>query len=194
MANILPQEKKRKYNEVVHEGIVQAVRNGNYRGTAARLMGINESTLRDWMNLAQSYREQGLEPGDPEVRFPEYLKLLEDLESAEAEFEDQMVGMVRQAALSGVPQTWQAAMTALERKHPEKWGKRDALKIQGDAESPLQVETRHVLDDNSTRELGRDLLRRLTAARAGLSSGVRLGDESAFDAEVVESQATEIPD
>jgi hypothetical protein len=196
MASNTPQTNasKRKYNEIIHAAIVQAVRDGNYRGTAARLVGINESTLRDWTIIGQEYRDQGFEPADDGMRFPEYLQLLCDLEEAEADFEQSMVGRVAAAANSGAPNTWQAAMTILERKMPEKFGKRDALKVSGDAENPLQVEARHVLDVDESRELGRDFLRSIAVSRPGISSGDGVRHELTADAGEVEGEATEIPD
>jgi transposase-like protein len=184
----------RKYNEVVHAAMVDAVRAGNYRGTAARLCGIHESTLRDWIRPIEQAREMGLTR--EQVANPEYWDLLHDLEEAEADFEQTMVSRVAAAANSGAPNTWQAAMTLLERKMPEKFGKRDALKISGDEEHPLQVETRHLLGaDDDTRQIGRDFLGRITAARAVLAGGVRVRDESTGDeAGTVESTATEVPD
>jgi transposase-like protein len=189
----LPQDKKRKYNDVVHAAIVQAVRDGNYRGTAARLVGINETTLRDWLRPAEEWRAAGLtEENAPK---PEYLRLLADIEEAEADFEAAMVSRVTAAANSGMPNTWPAAMTILERKMPEKFGKRDALKISGDAENPLQVETRHVIDTEDSRSLGRDFLRSIAVPRTGITGGDGIRDESAADAgDVIEGEATEVPD
>jgi transposase-like protein len=187
-------ERLRKYNEVVHAAIVQTVRDGNYRGTAARLAGINESTLRDWLNPAIQARDMGLTR--EEAPDPDYWDLLHDIEEAEADFEQQMISRVTAAANSGAPNTWQAAMTILERKMPEKFGKRDALKISGDEDHPLQVETRHLIGaDDDTRSIGRDFLGRIAASRAVLAGGVRVRDESTGDeAGEIESTATEVPD
>jgi transposase-like protein len=180
----------RKYNEQVHQIIVDSMRNGNHASTAAHLAGINPTTLGDWVRPVRHARERG-ETRDQQI-YPEYWDLMEDMEKAEAEFEESMVGVVTQTALSGAPNTWQAAMTILERTRPERFGKRDALKIQGDDEHPLQVETRHLLGDESTREVGRDLLGRIAVSRAGLPSGIRVRDGSSPDE--VESEGFEVPD
>lgn len=185
----------RKYNEALHEKMVQAVEDGNYRGTAARLCGIHETTLRDWIHPVVQGRDLGMTR--EQMPHPEYWDLLHDLEEAEATFEQNMISRVTAAANSGAPNTWQAAMTLLERKMPEKFGKRDALKIQGDAEHPLQVETRHLLGaDDDTRSIGRDFLGRITASRAVLASGIRVRDESAGDEgdDTIESTAVEDAD
>lgn len=180
-----------KYNEVRHATIVQAIRDGNYQATAAAMAGIHLSTFTDWLRAARAEREAGIAPEDS--RHPEYHQLVADIEEAEADFESRMVKKVVDTAQTNAPNTWQAAMTILERKYPEKFGRRDAIKVQGDKENPIQVETRHVLDDESTREIGRDLFRRLTAARAGLPGGVRLGDEST-DAGTIEGEGIEVSD
>ena len=191
-----PPPPMRKYNPVVHQAIVDVIRAGNYRGTAAKLAGINESTLGDWLRPIKQAREMGLTR--EQVLNPEYWDLLHDIEEAEADFEQQMISRVTAAANSGAPNTWQAAMTILERKMPEKFGKRDALKISGDEEHPLQVETRHLIGaDDDTRQVGRDFLGRIAASRAVLASGVRVRDESAGDADdggTIESEATEVTD
>jgi transposase len=186
---------KPRYNEVVHQTIVQAIREGNYIGTAAALAGVARSTIDDWTRTGRMEMKAAEEYGTEPIH-PHYVQLVKDMEEAEADFESRMVKKVVNVAESNQPQTWQAAMTILERKYPAKFGKKDALKIQGDEENPIQVETRHVLDDESTREVGRDLLRRLTSARTGLPGGVRLGDESALTEgiDTIDGEAEEISD
>lgn len=99
----------------LHSAIVESVRGGNYRTTAAAASGIHRSTLYDWLERG----ERGEEP---------FASFARDMERAEAESEQELVGKVRgaRAAVVGVsgPDLWQAWMTLLERRHPKRWSAR----------------------------------------------------------------------
>lgn len=181
----------RKYTPELHVQIVKKIKKGSYRGQAAMQCGISGTTLSDWLQKAAAEREMGVLAQD--LEYPEYRTLLEDIEKVEAQFEQRMVGKVVKAAESEAPNTWQAAMTLLERKHPERWGRRDTSKIVVEGgERPIQVETRSIIFDETSRGLSRDLLKRLAASGSGEPSGVRVGDGSADDGGTVESEATEV--
>lgn len=92
------------------EAFLKAIRDGNYLETSAKLAGISKSAIYEWLERA----EQG---EDPYTRFADALK------NAEAMAEAQDVANVRAAGKAG-PQFWAASMTYLERRHPERWGKR----------------------------------------------------------------------
>jgi hypothetical protein len=57
---------------------------------------------------------------------------VQELDHAEAEFEAEMVADVVNEARTGRPGAWQAAMTILERQHPEEYGQRTNVVISGD--------------------------------------------------------------
>ena len=157
-----------KYNEDRHQVIVQAVRNGNYRKTAAALAGIGYDTLKDWLNFARNQPEQ----------YPHYVKLLEDIELAEAEVESELVSVVRHHALSDHMGSWTAAMTFLERRHPDRFGKRDTTVLEGGKE-PIKSLGATILVDESARGNARALLRAVAGAGAALPERTGLGDEPA---------------
>ena len=168
-----------KYNEKVHVVIVDAIRAGNYKGTAARLAGVHPDTFHGWMMLARD---------NPEAS-PHDVTLQEDVEQADAEFEAEMVSQVTVAANSGAPNTWQAAMTIMERKNPDRWGKRDHVKI--DADKPLVQLNQVIIHDDNARQLSRDLLRQLATGSADVALGISAGGES----EVIEDgEFTELSD
>lgn len=96
--------------------LIEAVQRGNYFETAARLAGISERTLYNWI-------ERG-EAGDD--GFAEFLHALK---KAEAEAEDAALQVVK-----SMPQGWQANAWWLERRFPSRYGRRDpehALKKRG---------------------------------------------------------------
>lgn len=92
---------------------------GNYADTAARLAGINPSSVRRWIAEA--------EKGDE--RFQRVAAVIH-LGAAMAESE--AVGHVRAAGKE--PRNWAASMTFLERRYPGKWGRRPE-----DTEAPRVV-------------------------------------------------------
>jgi hypothetical protein len=96
-----------------------AVADGNYRETAARLAGISKVTFYNWLKRADA--------GEPAA-----LAFVNALEKAEAAAESETVRNVRNA--SKLPQFWAAGMTWLERKSPDKWGRR-----QDDSSAPKVV-------------------------------------------------------
>ncbi len=96
-----------------------AIADGNYRETAARLAGISKQTFYNWLKRA--------EHGDEAA-----IAFVDALEKAEATAEAGLVANVRRASTQ--PQFWAAGMTLLERKSPEKWGRR-----QDDSSAPKVV-------------------------------------------------------
>jgi len=93
--------------------ICLAIRAGNYAKVACEMVGIGESTYYHWLELAEK----------PNAK-PIYRELLESIKRAEAEAEVQSVALIKQAAQEG---KWQAATWYLERKHNDRWGRKDTL-------------------------------------------------------------------
>ena len=89
--------------------VLDAIGDGNYLETAAKLAGLSKVTVYEWLKRGQT----GEEP---------FATFANAVEKAEARAEAQMVANVRKA--SNLPQFWAAAATHLERRHPDRWGKR----------------------------------------------------------------------
>lgn len=89
--------------------LLAALRDGNYRETACKLAGISKQTLYNALKRAEAGDEQAI-------------LFVDALEKAEALAESETVGNVRSA--SKLPQFWAAGMTWLERKSPDRWGRR----------------------------------------------------------------------
>src|SRR5262245_13593366 len=81
--------------------LVDALVEGNYRDTAARLAGVAESGMRAWLKAADNGEER-------------YQSIATVIRAAEAIAESESVGHVRTAGRD--PKNWAAAMTWLERK------------------------------------------------------------------------------
>lgn len=97
------------------EKVVEHIRAGNYRETAARAAGITRQTLWNWEQRALT----GEEP---------FASFAEALDQAEAEAETTMLARVNAAgpAVTGVsgPDPWQATAWVMERRWPKRWASR----------------------------------------------------------------------
>lgn len=97
--------------------ILKYISNGNYIRTACLAAGIPEQRFYDWMQKADN----------PIPECDIYRDFREAVKNAEARAEAEIVTRVYDAGLD--KRNWPANMTMLERKHPERWGRRDALEI-----------------------------------------------------------------
>jgi transposase len=88
--------------------ICEAVKRGNYIETAAALAGVHRATLYEWLKKGRS-EATGI-----------YHDFAEAMELALAESEDTMLVLIGNAA----EEQWQAAAWRLERRYPEKYGRR----------------------------------------------------------------------
>ena len=98
-----------KLSKQVQQEICRAVRAGNYPAVAARVAGISESTYYRWMEQGRS------EPKGPHHAFYEAIK------KAQAESEAHAVAILR----SEMKGDWRAAVALLERRHSERWRRRE---------------------------------------------------------------------
>lgn len=95
--------------------ILNALERGNYAVTAARLAGIDEATYYNWVKAAG----EGREP---------YAAFLKSVKEAESKAEDDALKRVQLGATGtewNPGPHWTSAMTFLERRWPDRWGKRD---------------------------------------------------------------------
>ena len=93
--------------------VVLLIRAGNYVVTACGASGISDASYWAWKVRGES----GEEP---------YASFLDAVKRAEEEAESALVATVRRAGES----QWQAAMTLLERRHPDRWGRRERQQIE----------------------------------------------------------------
>lgn len=95
-----------KYTPEREAKIVEALAAGNTRRTAARLAGVDQGTLENWIGRYSGFSSA--------------------VEKAEAEAEASHVANIVQAATSG---SWTASAWWLERRRHEDWGRKDRLEI-----------------------------------------------------------------
>ena len=109
----------RKLNDDLISKLAGYVAEGNYYSTACYACGISERAFYEWLELADRDLSSGL---DESSSLP--MRLVQSLKNAEAEAEAERVARIRAAGQKG---NWLADMTHLERRHPERWGRKDRL-------------------------------------------------------------------
>lgn len=106
------------------------LRAGNYTVTVCQFLGISERTWYNWLNEG----EKDLEAGKNNLK----VQFFQSVKKAESTSEIRNVQVVQNAAQEG---DWKAAMTYLERKFPDRWGRRE--KVSADVSHSGEVVDRH---------------------------------------------------
>jgi hypothetical protein len=105
--------------------ILRKMREGHYAKTAAETSGITEQTLYNWLKKG----------GDP-TQYPEHATFLEAYRRAEATAEGTAIKAIQDA----FPTDWRAAMTYLERRHPDRWARRQNVDVTSSGEPIRTIE------------------------------------------------------
>lgn len=136
-----------KLTPQVQERILEAVRAGNFREVAAHYAGVGAQTLSRWMGRQR-------EP---------YASFRQALLDAEAHAEIRAVALILKAAAEDPKH----AEWWLERKFPERWGRRERLDVRVDVEHRIRLMARDLgLDeDEAVAEALRILERGNASAR-----------------------------
>lgn len=147
-----------KLTPEVQEKICNAIRAGNYYEAACAYAGIGYSTFRTWMIKGEK------------ARSGKYREFVEAIKKAEYEAEVRLVAQWQKH----MPENWQAIATFLERRYPERWGRRLDLKQDIKQEVQGQVTHNHeynitqrIIEDPEARELARMLYRRAVGENMG---------------------------
>lgn len=140
-----------KINPKIQAKICDAIRAGNYIETAAAHAGIHKSTLYDWMKRGAREKDRVEKAGGrAKVKKAEadFVAFSDAVEKALADAEVRDVMIIANAATTD----WKAAAWRLERKFPDKWGRKE--KVQAQVEHSGAITSNHVdLTQLSTEEL-----------------------------------------
>lgn len=112
-----------KLTREIHDRIVTAIRAGNYIETAAAHAGIHKDTLYHWLKRG---REASSGP---------YRAFSDAVQKAWADAEIRDVTLIAKAA----EKEWTAAAWRLERKFPDRWGRKDRHEVSGPNGQPIRV-------------------------------------------------------
>jgi transposase len=110
------------------ERIVLLLRQGNYVETAAALAGIDKTTLYDWLRRGMRARDLAAADKEVEERELPYAEFSHAIERALAEGEAFHLSIIAKAASEGV---WQASAWTLERRYPDRYGRRERIEHAG---------------------------------------------------------------
>ncbi len=135
----------RKLNQGMIKALSLAISKGNYYITACALCDISEQTIYEWIKQSDIDEKAGKTESESL-----YLRLTQSLKKAEAEAEARRVERIEAAGIGGAiarrrtttykdgtviedeqfaqPQ-WLADMTHLERRHPDRWARRERRQI-----------------------------------------------------------------
>jgi len=105
-------------NKDIYNTIIKYISNGNYIKTACLAAGVSHASYCNWQQRAESPGGNGDDI---------YVEFFEDLKKAEAKSEADTVSRVHDAGED--KRNWPADMTRLERKNPERWGRRIELEV-----------------------------------------------------------------
>lgn len=125
--------------------ICKLLRKGLPFTTVCRLVGVSRKTFLTWMELGY------------ENHSPEYLNFYVRVTHAEARAEEKLLKKLDAHSKND----WRVSAWRLERRWPEHWGKRDAVKAQHQVEMNVSVThkkedvAREILTDNDYRDAAR---------------------------------------
>lgn len=119
-----------KLTPEVQEKIVQAIRAGAYIETAAAYAGVNKQTLYNWMKRGNQQRSG------------KYRRFLDAVEKALADAEMRDLLIITKAA----EVDWKAAAWRLERKFPDRWGRKERVQADVHHSGDLTVRVEYVAE------------------------------------------------
>lgn len=120
----------------VQDEICECLREGNYLEVAAVLGGASKSSVYSWLkegHKARRLREKGKELTALQRRCELFL---DAIKRAEADAERDALRVVTAASMSH----WQAMAWRLERRHPDRWGRRQAIEHSSPPDKPVRVQ------------------------------------------------------
>ena len=111
-----------KLDERTQEKIISAIKAGNYIETAAAYAGISKNTLYEWLKRGEREKQRVEKSNKAKIKKSEeiYVIFTDAVEKALAEAEMRDVLIIGKAA----EKEWQAAAWRLERKFPDRWGRK----------------------------------------------------------------------
>lgn len=110
-----------KFAPKVVKKLLKALRNGATYTAACSYAGISYYTFNKWLKKGE------------QAKRGKFRRFFEEVQEAEHEAELKCI----QAWMSQIPNDWRAAKDFLERRFPDRWGKRDTTTIEH--KEPLKV-------------------------------------------------------
>ena len=128
---------KLKLTPELIEKMIPAIEIGNYIETVCQAHGIDKSTYYKWIKKGEKAKS-GI-----------YRHFFHSVRNAEARAEARLIEEWREK-LQVSPTNYK---DFLERRYPERWGKKDIVKHQGDNENPITYAVKFIDRDPDNREV-----------------------------------------
>jgi transposase len=129
-----------KFTQRRRTAIIRKIREGSYIEVAARSNGIAPKTFYEWMKRGEA---EGAEEHDPE--YHEFANAVRDAEAAgEAKAAKQILEQGKADAKH--LQWW------LERKYPERWGRREAVDVTSKGQPLRTIEVVRTIREDEAEE------------------------------------------
>lgn len=122
-----------KFTPELGDKVCDAVRAGNYMETAAAFAGVHKDTFYEWQKVGRAAQAKTGRLTALEQQLADWVAQLEQA-LAQAEVRD--LAIIGKAAET----QWQAAAWRLERKSPDRFGRRQRVEMTGADGGPLEVE------------------------------------------------------
>jgi transposase len=149
-----------KLTPEITKRLTEAIRAGNYYEAACGYAGIHYSTFRKWMQKGET------------AKSGKFREFFEAVTLAEYEAEARLVAQWQKH----MPEDYRAIRDFLERRYPERWGKRVDVKqnikqkVQGQVTQRYEYDiTQRIISDPEAVQLAEQLLRRTAYSDAGAS-------------------------
>jgi transposase len=114
--------------------IAELVASGNYLEDAAGACGIGTATLYRWLDVGAEWEGVELEEVPQEQRI--FREFREAVHRAREEATTRLLRPIERQA----PTDWRAAAWILERTRPDRFGRRETVRISGEGGGPIRVE------------------------------------------------------
>lgn len=128
----------------LQEEVVKHLRTGNYIETVSALVGISKNTFYDWLKRGAREIQRVEQNSRARIRKDEqkYVDFSDAVKKAMAHAEVRDVTLIAKAG----DKNWQASAWRLERKHPDKWGRKERQTIEHMGKDGGAIETKNTLD------------------------------------------------
>lgn len=142
---------KSKLTKETQKKIVDQLKSGNYIETASAFAGIHKQTLYNWLKRGAREKQRVEETVNGKVRKEEskFVEFSNEVEQAQAFAEVRDVNLLAKAA----EENWQAAAWRLERKFPDRWGRKDRIQAEMDHKGEMNMNVRNMSNEELDGEI-----------------------------------------
>ena len=131
MANGLPGAPPKLDNGMI-TAFSLCLSSGMYLEPACHLCNVSPKVVYEWLHIADQDELVGAD-----ANLSIYIRFRDAINKASASNESQLVGVIKSAAVD--KKEWLPAITFLERRHPDRWGRKDRTRIEIDEHKTVTI-------------------------------------------------------